>query len=128
MTYPAMILIPILGKIKAFNLFCNLILGNAFFRKLFSMEGNFISTLCRAFELLLAEHSSELAERMDQMGIQAEIYLVEWLFTLFSRGLSIEATHKFWDHLIFFEELAIFRLCLAIFEQLGPIIMELNYE
>jgi hypothetical protein len=37
MTYPAMILIPILGKIKAFNLFCNLILGNPFFRKLFSM-------------------------------------------------------------------------------------------
>ena len=49
MTYPAMILIPVLGKIKAFNLFANLILGNSFFRKLFSMEGNFINTICRAF-------------------------------------------------------------------------------
>ena len=61
MTYPAMILIPILGKIRAFNLFCNLVLGNPFFRRLFSMEGNFVSTLCRGFELLLAEHSSELS-------------------------------------------------------------------
>jgi hypothetical protein len=53
MTYPAMILIPVLGKIKAFNLFANLILGNSFFRKLFSMEGNFINVICRGFEALL---------------------------------------------------------------------------
>jgi hypothetical protein len=63
MTYPAMILIPILGKIKAFNLFCNLVLGSSFFRKLFSMEGNFISTLCRGFELLLEEYLPDLARR-----------------------------------------------------------------
>lgn len=37
MTYPAIILIPILGKVRAFNLFCNLILGNSFFRKTFSL-------------------------------------------------------------------------------------------
>jgi hypothetical protein len=37
MTYPAIILIPILGKARAFNLFCNLILGNSFFRKTFSL-------------------------------------------------------------------------------------------
>jgi hypothetical protein len=62
------------------------------------------------------------------MSIQSEIYLIEWLFTFFSRGLSIETTLKFWDHLVFFEEVAIFRMCLAVFEQLGPIILELNFE
>ena len=42
MTYPAIILIPVVGKIKAFNVFCNLILGNTFFRKLFSIEEGFV--------------------------------------------------------------------------------------
>lgn len=55
MTYPAMILIPMLGKIRAFTLFCNLILGNSFFRKLFSMEGSFVSMVCRGFEILLED-------------------------------------------------------------------------
>jgi hypothetical protein len=62
------------------------------------------------------------------MGIHSEIYLVEWLFSLFSRGMTLESTLKFWDHLLYFEELAIFRMSLAILEQLGPIIMELNFE
>jgi hypothetical protein len=49
MTYPAIILIPILGKVRAFNLFCNLVLGNSFLRKTFSLEENFVETVCRAF-------------------------------------------------------------------------------
>jgi hypothetical protein len=57
------------------------------------------------------------------MSIHSEIYLIEWLFTLFSRGLTKEATLKFWDYLLFYEEVAIFRMAVAIFEQLGPIIL-----
>lgn len=92
------------------------------------MEGNFVSTICRGFEALLEDYLPELSKRLSELCIQSEIYLIEWLFTFFSRGLSIETTLKFWDHLLFFEEVAIFRMGLAIFEQLGPIILELNYE
>lgn len=42
---------------------------------------------------------------------------------MFSRGLTIETTLKFWDHLLYFEEITIFKMALGIFEQLGPIIL-----
>ena len=37
MTYPAMILIPVVGKVTAFTLFSNLVLGNPFFRQLMTL-------------------------------------------------------------------------------------------
>lgn len=71
MTYPAIILIPILGKIKAFNVFCNIVLGNSFFRKIFSLEDNYVSTTCRAFEMLLAEYQSNLHKQLKIHDIQS---------------------------------------------------------
>lgn len=55
MTYPALILIPIVGKIRAFHLFCNLVLGNPFFQQVFSFDNDYLATACRAFESLLEE-------------------------------------------------------------------------
>ena len=65
---------------------------------------------------------------MKQDGIQSEIFLIEWMFTFFSRGFHFETTLKFWDHLLFFEELAVFRMGLSVFEQLGPLILGKSYE
>ena len=62
------------------------------------------------------------------MGIPTQIYLVEWFFTFFSRGLSLKTTLQLWDHFLYFEELGIFRMALAVFEQLGPLIEEATYE
>jgi hypothetical protein len=76
MTYPTMVLIPVLGKIRAFTLFCNLVLGNSFLRRLFAMEGNFVSSLCRGFEALLEDALPSVWQKLNAMGIQSEIYLI----------------------------------------------------
>jgi hypothetical protein len=59
--------------------------------------------------------------------VQSEIYLIEWLFTFFSRGFSFETTLKFWDHLLYFEELSFFRMSLAVLEQMAAELLNLNY-
>jgi hypothetical protein len=71
MTYPAIILIPVVGKIKAFNIFCNLILGNSFFRKVFSIEEGSVETVCRAFELLLADFHPSIAKKLQKAVVEA---------------------------------------------------------
>ena len=53
MTYPAIILIPVVGKLSAFTIFSNLVLGNSFFRRLFTLESSVVSEVTRAFEELL---------------------------------------------------------------------------
>jgi len=69
-----------------------------------------------------------VSRKLKESMVQSEIYLIEWLFTFFSRGFSFETTLKFWDHLLYFEELSFFRMSLAIFEQIGPLMLNLNYE
>jgi hypothetical protein len=127
MTYPAMVLIPVLGKIRAFALFSNLVLGNAFLRRLFAMDGSFVGGVCRTFESLLEDALPSVSQQLSSMGVQSEIFLIEWLFTFFSRGLSLDTTLKFWDQLLFHEEVAFFRMALSIFEQLAPGLVGLDY-
>jgi len=76
MTYPAIILIPVVGKIKAFNIFCNLILGNSFFRKVYSMEEGFVEIVCRSLELLLADMYPAIAKKLQKAAVEAEIYMI----------------------------------------------------
>ena len=65
---------------------------------------------------------------MEKHNIQAEIFLIEWLFTIFSRGLHYDTILKFWDHLLHYEELALYRIGLCVFDQLAPTLTNLNYE
>jgi hypothetical protein len=56
MTYPVIVLDLITGKIKGFIVFCNIILANPFFRRLFTFEGNYVNIYCRAFDYMLEEY------------------------------------------------------------------------
>ena len=76
MTYPVIVLDLVVGKIKAFTIFSNLVLSNKFFRRLFMFEGNFVSIYCRTFDFLLAEYFPKLASSLIEKKIQSEIYLV----------------------------------------------------
>ena len=55
MTYPVIVLDLLVGKYRAFVIFANLIVGNIFFRRLFTFEKNYFSIYCRTFENLMKE-------------------------------------------------------------------------
>ena len=69
-----------------------------------------------------------MAKVLQERSIQSEIYLVEWFYTFFSRGLSYEFTLKIWDYLAYEEELLFFKLALSILELIEEPIMESNSE
>lgn len=101
MTYPAIVLNLIVGKYKAFSIFCNLILGNDFFRRLYTFEESYLTCYCRTFDLLLEEKLPKTSKILAERSIHSEIFLVEWFYTFFSRGLSYEFTLKIWDYLTY---------------------------
>jgi hypothetical protein len=53
MTYPVIVLTIVVGKVKALTIFSNIILGNSFFRRLFTFEDKFIKEISFAFDFLL---------------------------------------------------------------------------
>lgn len=88
MTYPVIVLTITVGKVKAFNIFSNMVLSNPFFKRLFTFEPNFILILAKTFDHLLFEYNEEVALNLKQKQIDSQTYLVEWFFTVFSRSLS----------------------------------------
>jgi len=88
MTYPVIVLTLVVGKVKAFSLFCNLLLSNPFFKRLFTFEPQFVITIARTFDILLLEYCPDIAEKMIIQRIDSQVFLVEWFFTVFSRSLS----------------------------------------
>lgn len=127
MTYPVIVLTIIVGKVKAFNIFSNMVLANPFFKRLFTFEANFIQVLAKSFDYLLFEYNEDVAMNLRAKNIDSQTFLVEWFFTVFSRSLSFEGTLKFWDYLLYVGEVALFRLALAIMDLVGPRIIENNY-
>lgn len=128
MTYPIIVLTLVVGKVKALRMFSNLVIANPFFRKLYTFEPHFVQTLARSFQMLLFDFHYDIADHLSKLKVDAQMFLVEWFYTVFSRCLSFEGTLKFWDQLLYFGEVVLFRMALAIFELVKPHIMEANYE
>ena len=76
MTYPIIILNLVVGKINAFNIFSNLVIGNTFFKKLFMFEENFVKIITRTFDALLLEFYGDLAKKLIEKGVDSQIYLI----------------------------------------------------
>lgn len=115
MTYPIIVLTLVVGKVKAFQMFTNLVLVNSFFRKMYIFEPHFVQAIVKSFHLLLFEYHYEIADKMAKLKIDIQLFLVDWFFTIFSRSLSFEGTLKFWDQLLYHGEVVLFRMALAIF-------------
>ena len=128
MTYPIIVLTLVVGKVKAFQIFSNLVLGNPFFRKMYLFEENFIQSISKAFHYLLFDYQHEIADKLLRFNIDPQLFLVEWFYTIFSRSLSFEGTLKFWDLLMYHGEVVLFRMALGIFDMVKPHILEANYE
>lgn len=115
MTYPIIVLTIIVGKVKAFRIFANLVLTNPFFRQLYMFEPDFVQAISRTFQMLIFDYHSEIAEKLAKLKIDSQIFLVEWFYTIFSRSLTFEGTVKFWDQFLYHGEVVLFRMALSIF-------------
>ena len=76
MTYPVIVLTLVVGKVKAFQIFTNLALGNNFFRKMYLFEEGFIEIVSKAFHMLLYDSHHELADKLVKLNIDPQLFLV----------------------------------------------------
>ena len=120
MTYPAIVLTTVVGKMRAFCILANQIIGIPFFKRLYTFEGKFPTIYCKTFDFLLKDINSSVYELLQKKQINSEIFLVEWFYTFFSRGLNFETTLKVWDHMAYYGEVTIFKLGVTVIEMVAP--------
>jgi len=107
----------------AFFCFANL-LNSPFFHAFLKFDLVLIHARYSFFEDLLKEHASSLHSHLLDLGVQPDLYLLEWCMTLFSKRLKLDVIGRVFDLFIFTGEIAVYRISLAILLLLKTSLMQ----
>jgi hypothetical protein len=67
------------------------------------------------FQDKLDQKCSQVSKALEQLGISSEVFLVDWVFTAFTRTFNIKLTRVFWDLFLIFGDYYLIRLAYAVF-------------
>jgi hypothetical protein len=77
---------------------------------------------------LLEDHIPWLFEQLNDLGIDTEIFLIEWFYTFFGRAFTLSTVLRVWDLFVYYGEVVFFRTALAIFDLMQEHLQGKNYE
>jgi len=113
MSFIAAILLLNLDEADAFVVFANLVnrpLLAAFYR----VDTTAMSQNYSIFSAHLASHLPRLARHFARAGLRPDLYMVDWVMTLFSKAAPLDITCRIWDLLIRDGEGFLFRAALGV--------------
>ena len=122
MTYISSILLLYLDPAMAFICFVNLVSQDiflSFFRFSSKRRDTFLTSI---LEIIAAQHP-DMSAHLSDLGITPDMYLVDWLVTLFARSLRLECLTRLWDCYMLDGVAAIYRATLSVMTVLKPQIM-----
>jgi hypothetical protein len=104
----------------AFTCFANLLNRNHVLLAFVRLDQLRMRAYYAAFDVYLALNAPTLHAHLQQQGLHCELYLLDWILTLFTRALPLDLCARLWDLLFRDGEQLIFRAALALLQSLGP--------
>lgn len=127
MSFLAAMFLLYMDEFTSFRCLANM-LEFPFFRALYKMDIAHILRFVRVYELLFAQQMPELFDEFTRKNISPEHYLLDWLFTLFSRALPFDIVGRLWDRYFLEGEVFLFRAALAILKISYPRLRGNSFE
>jgi hypothetical protein len=90
MAYIAAILLLNLNAPKTFEVFSNLVLPSPLLSAFYTFDLPEIQSYYRVFEYYMAKKVPRVLRKFEELGITPDMYLLEWVYTLFSRCFNME--------------------------------------
>ncbi|XRB21580.1 TBC1 domain family protein [Pseudoscourfieldia marina] len=123
MSYLAgMLLLYCRDEATAFLCLANL-LNRAPYPALLRMESSLLSRKLELFERALNEQLPALASHLSELGCAPDLYLIEWLFTLFAKSHNLEVAGRVWDCFLLEGESFLLRTAIATLRLLSDEIL-----
>ncbi|XP_040600836.1 TBC1 domain family member 12 isoform X3 [Mesocricetus auratus] len=126
MSFIAAVLILNLEEADAFIAFANLLnkpCQLAFFRVDHSMMLKYFAT----FEVFFEENLSKLFFHFKSYSLTPDIYLIDWIFTLYSKSLPLDLACRVWDVFCRDGEEFLFRTGLGILRLYEDILLQMDF-
>ena len=94
----------------------------------FRMEIKSMSYHLLAFQALFSEQLPALYKRFKQLDISPDMYMYEWLLTVFSRSLPLDVAHRIWDNFLYLGPSFLFRTALGLLRLFQPDLLKNPFE
>lgn len=121
MSYLAAVFLLNLDEYHAFICLANL-LNNPCYMVFFSMNMDKIRIYMDALEVAMAKEVPKVYKHLKELGITSEIYLIDWVLTLYSKSLPLDVASRVWDATFSEGEVFVFQTALGILRLYGSIL------
>ncbi|XP_052001998.1 TBC1 domain family member 12 [Xyrauchen texanus] len=126
MSFIAAVLILNLEEADAFIAFANLLnkpCQMAFFR----VDHDLMLKYFAAFEVFFEENLPKLFQHFQNNSLTPDFYLIDWIFTLYSKSLPLDVACRVWDVFCRDGEEALFRTGLGILRLYQEVLLQMDF-
>mmetsp|Transcript_5396 Transcript_5396/g.16114 ORF Transcript_5396/g.16114 Transcript_5396/m.16114 type:complete len:403 (+) Transcript_5396:93-1301(+) len=111
----------------AFTMFANL-LENTCLYTFFVMKMPDVKIYLEVHDSLLRSDVPDVASHLAKLGIGPDLYMVNWILSLFSRTTSLELACRLWDIIMLDGDVAIFRIALGLLKHLSKVLIRCGFD
>jgi hypothetical protein len=82
----------------------------------------------RVHQILFEHNIPKLYNHFEEQKVKPDLYLIEWIFTLFSKSLPLDVMSRVWDVFFRDKEEFLFRTALGILNMYKETLLKLDFE
>eukprot|EP00066_Takifugu_rubripes_P012039 XP_011601305.1 PREDICTED: TBC1 domain family member 12-like isoform X1 [Takifugu rubripes] len=126
MSFIAAVLILNLEEAEAFITFANL-LNKPCQMVFFRVDHEMMLKYFEAFEVFFQENLPQLFSHFQSNNLTPDLYLIDWIFTLYSKSLPLDVACRVWDVFCRDGEESLFRTALGILRLFEDVLLQMDF-
>lgn len=91
------------------------------------MDQKMMNRYFRLHEILFEYNLPKLYKHFKEQKVRADLYLIEWIFTLFSKSLPLDVMSRVWDVYFRDQEEFLFRTALGILRMYKDQLLQMDF-
>lgn len=127
MSYLACIILLYVDGYSAFVCFANLIERHMFL-DLFRLERKSIDLYLQTYDEMLHDHCPLVHRHFRRCNVSHEVYMIDWLLTLYTRCLPLDLAARVWDIFMVDGDLSLFRVAIGLMRLYRDEILRMDME
>lgn len=128
MSFLAAVLLLYMEPYEAFSCFVNMLLHKSCFLNFFKIKMPEVRVYMMVHEKLMSEEMPNLYSHFKQYGIESDLYMINWVMSLYCRALPLDLVTRIWDLYVLDGDVAIFRAALGILRLFMPRLLKMKFE
>lgn len=128
MSFLAAVLLLYMDSYDAFCCFSNMLLYKSCFLNFFRIKMPEVKIYLLVHEKFLEEEMPNLSNHFKKHGIESDLYMINWVMSLYCRALKLEIVTRIWDLYVLDGDVAIFRSALGILKLFMNKLLAMKFE